>query len=187
MENGSKVFVVAGPSGAGKGTLIRGALETLPDVHYAVSGTTRPPAAGEVDGRDYHFLSDDRFDQLLARDAFLEWEEVFGSRYGTLRSEVEGPLAESKRVLLELDVKGALTVKSKLKEATLVFVMAPSLEVLGQRLAERNRDGRDEIEHRTSMAPAEIEAGKRFDVVIMNEDVDEATKALIRVLKGEKG
>jgi guanylate kinase len=178
---------VAGPSGAGKGTLIGRALEKLEDVDYSVSATTRPIATGEIDGIDYHFVSDGRFDELVEADAFLEWEEVFGRRYGTIRSEVDRALSAGKDVLLELDVKGALTVKSKLKDALLIFIMPPTLGELETRLKRRSRDGERDINERTKLAPGEIEVGRAgFDVIIVNDDVDEAAAKLETALRGEK-
>lgn len=187
MKRAGKVFVVAGPSGAGKDTLIKKVLETTPDVRYSVSATTRRPGEGEVDGRDYYFLSDSEFTDLAGNGAFLEWEEVFGNRYGTLKSEVEKAAAAGKDLLLELDVKGALNVKSKIDKAVLIFIVPPSLEELKERLKDRNREAEEEMRLRAEIAPREIEAGRdRFDVLIVNVDVDRAAGELKKVLKGEK-
>ena len=186
MSKETRVFVVAGPSGAGKGTLIGRALEKLGDVDYSVSTTTRPRAPGEVEGKDYYFLSEEQFDDLVDKDAFLEWEEVFGKRYGTLASEVDKARSLGHDVLLELDVKGALTVKSKIKDALLVFVMPPTLDALESRLKNRNREDAGDIGRRTKLAPGEIQVGKsEFDVIIVNEDIEEAAAKLVRVLRGE--
>ncbi len=187
MERKGRVFVVAGPSGAGKDTLIRKALQKVEDIHYSVSATTRPPREGEVEGRDYYFLSDDEFDRLAAQGALLESEEVFGKRYGTLGSEVETATASGKNILLELDVKGALNVKSKIEDALLVFIMPPSLEELESRLEKRRLDREDDIKLRTDIAPREIEIGRNsFDIIIVNDDADKATEKLASVLRGEK-
>lgn len=187
MERKGRVFVVAGPSGAGKDTLIRKALQKVEDIHYSVSATTRPPREGEVEGRDYYFLSDDEFDRLAAQGALLESEEVFGKRYGTLRSEVETATASGKNILLELDVKGALNVKSKMNDAVLIFIMPPSLEELESRLEKRRLDKEGDIKLRTDIAPREMEIGRNsFDVIIVNDDADKATEKLASVLRGEK-
>lgn len=186
MAQEGRVFVVAGPSGAGKGTLIRRALENARNLYYSVSVTTRLPGAGEVEGKDYHFISDEQFDALVRQDAFLEWEEVHGRRYGTLESEVEKARVAGKDVLLELDVKGALNVRSKLEDALLVFVMPPSLEELEARLRKRDREGEEDISARMREAEREIETGRAdFDVVIANDDVDEAAAQLLRVIREE--
>ena len=187
MEQKGRVFVVAGPSGAGKDTLIRKALQKVEDIHYSVSATTRAPREGEVEGRDYYFLSDDEFGSLATQGALLEWEEVFGKRYGTLGSEVEKATVSGKNILLELDVKGALNVKSKIKDALLVFIMPPSLEELESRLEKRRLDKEGDIKLRTDIAPREMEIGRNsFDVVIVNDDADKATEKLASVLRGEK-
>jgi len=187
VERKGRVFVIAGPSGAGKDTLIRKALQKVENMHYSVSATTRPPREGEVEGRDYYFLSEGDFDRLVAEGDFLESEEVFGNRYGTLKSEVETATASGKNVLLELDVKGALNVKSKIEDALLVFIMPPSLEELESRLEKRRLDGEDDIKLRTDVAPWEIEIGRNsFDIIIVNDDADKATEKLASVLRGEK-
>lgn len=188
MPEKGRVFVVAGPSGAGKGTLIRLALEKAGNIHYSISVTTRPPGAGEVDGKDYHFISDERFDALVRQDALLEWEEVYGRRYGTLKSEVEKARNEGKDVLLELDVKGALNVRTRLEDALLVFIMPPSLEELESRLMKRDRDGHEDIGARLKEAEKEMEAGRTaFDVVIENIDIDEAAARLSVIIREETG
>lgn len=187
MGESGRIFVVAGPSGAGKDTLISRALENLEQIHFSVSVTTREPAAGEVDGGDYHFISEQRFDELAGQDAFLEWEEVFDKRYGTLKSEVYEATSSGKDVLLEIDVKGALCVRSKIPEAMLIFIMPPSLEDLRERLNARKREGEGAINKRIDIAPEEVEVGrKEFDVIIVNDDVDRAAGELERLLKGEQ-
>jgi guanylate kinase len=185
IEEG-KLFVVAGPSGAGKTTVIRKALESVP-MHLSVSATTRGPRPGETDGVDYVFIPEEEFRRLAAADAFLEWEEVYGNRYGTLRSQVEGALARGEDVLLEIDVKGALAVKCKVPDAHLVFIMPPSAEELKGRLEGRETDDASEIDKRLTVAPWELEVGERdFDRIIVNDDLEEAVRELIRVLRGER-
>ncbi len=187
MKEAGRVFVVAGPSGAGKGTLIRRVLKGATGVHYAVSATTRAPRHGEVHGKEYYFLSEEEFNRLLEDGEFLESEEVYGNRYGTLRSEVQDAVSSGRDVLIEVDVKGALTVRSRLAGALLVFIMPPSIEELKSRLRKRDTDLDSEIKTRTEIAPWEIETGKSdFDVVIVNHDVDEAADKLAKVLRGEQ-
>ncbi len=182
MSGSGRVFVVAGPSGAGKDTLIKEVLKDL-DAHLSVSATTRKPRSGEVDGRDYRFLSDEEFDRLVATGQFLEHKEVFGRRYGTLRSEVEEVTGSGRDVILEIDVQGALDVKSTIPDATLVFIMPPSLEELEARLRGREADDEREIITRTGIAPEEIEVGKReFDEIIVNDDVSKAAGELARIM-----
>jgi len=186
MEQG-RVFVVAGPSGAGKSTLINKALKKVDGVYFSVSATTRDRRKGEVDGRDYHFLTGQQFDDRVERDEFLEWEEVFGERYGTLKSEVERAAASGSDVLLDLDVKGALNVKLKMREALLIFILPPTFKDLDSRLRNRKRDAEEEIKSRTETAPWEMQLGKAgFDVFLVNNDVDAAARVLASILRGEK-
>lgn len=185
MGDKGRVFVVAGPSGAGKDTLIRRALRDLGDIHYSVSVTTRPPREGEMDGRDYHFVSAAEFGDLVREGALLEWEEVHGKKYGTLQSEIEKATAALKNVLLELDVKGALNVKSKMRDAVLVFIMPPSEEELLSRLKGRGSDREEEIGRRIDVARWEMEVGReKFDVVIINDELDDAVRRLEKILRG---
>ncbi len=177
--------MVSGPSGVGKTTLIRKALENLDSIYYSISATTRPPREGEVTGRDYYFITDKEFDRLLDSDAFLEWENVYGNRYGTLKSEVEKAKRLGKDALLELDVKGALKVKSKITDAALIFIMPPSLEVLEKRRRARGKD-EGNIEERRSLATKEIQqGGSLFEFVIVNDEIERASKELEKILKGE--
>lgn len=184
MSAGGKLFVVAGPSGAGKTTVIREALKAV-DVHLSVSATTRQPRPGEVDGVDYVFIAEDEFSRLVREDAFLEWEEVYGKRYGTPRAQVVEALERGEDVLLEIDVKGALAVKGKMPEAYLVFVMPPDHGTLKDRL-EGRADGKTEIDSRLKVAPWELEVGAReFDEIIVNDELEVAVTRLVRVLRGE--
>ncbi len=187
MKKAGRVFVVAGPSGAGKGTLIRRVLSETPGVHYAVSATTRAPRQGEVHGKDYYFLGEEEFNRLIEQGEFLELEEVYGNRYGTLKSEVDDAVSSGRDVLIEVDVKGALTIRSQLAGALMVFIMPPSMEELESRLRKRDTDSDSEIRARIEVAPWEVKTGESdFDVVIVNRDVDEAADRLARVLRGEQ-
>jgi guanylate kinase len=185
MSGSGRLFVIAGPSGAGKTTVIRKALQFV-DLHLSVSATTRGARPGEVNGVDYTFISEDEFKRLIQDDAFLEWEEVYGNRYGTPRSQVESEIGRGENVLLEIDVKGALAVKCKMPDAFLVFIMPPTEAVLKDRL-EGRADGKTEIDKRLEVAPWELRVGARdFDEIIVNDDLDEAVTRLVKVLRGEK-
>ncbi len=182
MKRNGRLFVVAGPSGTGKDTLIKEVMKNH-DLQLSVSATTRKSRPGEVDGRDYTFVSDQDFENLVARGAFLEWKEVFGRRYGTLAGEVDKALASGKDVILEIDVKGALEVKSKVPDAKLIFIMPPSLEELEARLRGRGADGEGEIGRRIDIAPREMVVGeKEFDVIIVNDDISRAASELAKAL-----
>jgi guanylate kinase len=182
MKKNGRLFVVAGPSGTGKDTLIKEVMKDH-DLHLSVSATTREPRPGEVDGRDYIFVSDEEFEILASRGAFLEWKEVFGKRYGTLAGEVDTALAGGRDVILEIDVQGALEVKSKVPEAKLIFIMPPSMDELEARLRSRKADGEAEISERIDIAPREMVIGeKEFDVIIVNDDVGRAAGELAKAL-----
>lgn len=184
-----RIFVVSGPSGAGKDTLIERALAFVPGVYRSISATTRAPREGEEDGRDYYFMPEGRFKDLIKKERFLEWQEVYGNYYGTLKAEVEEAERMGKDILLGIDVKGALEVKSKRKDALLIFILPPSLEELKSRLAGRSGgEGMSEKDFSTRIAAAEeeIKEGKNFDVVIVNDEIERAALELGSVLKGER-
>src|SRR5438067_2884914 len=163
------VLVVTGPSGVGKGTLIRALLARRDDYELSVSATTRPPRAGEVDGRDYHFLTPEEFEHRLARGEFLEHAVYAGHLYGTPRSEVE---RARKNLVLEIEVQGARQVREALPEATQVFIAPPSEEGLRDRLVGRRTDRPEEIERRLARAKEELAAREEFSRVIVNDDLD---------------
>jgi guanylate kinase len=180
----SPVFVVTGPSGAGKGTLIGALVERLPLLEVAVSATTRPQRAGEEHGREYWFLSADEFEQRAAAGEFLEHVEFVGGRYGTLSSEV-GRIAERGRVgVLELEIAGALDVQSRLPGAVTVFIAAdvPELE---RRLRERATESAGEIDGRIQLARWQLEQAYRFRYMVRNDDVDRATEVLAAIVERE--
>ena len=157
----------------GKGTLIRGLLEQVPGLELSVSATTRPPRPGEVDGRDYYFLSDDGFDARVRQGEFVEHAEYAGNRYGTLRSELERP---ARGIVLEIDLQGARQVREALPDATQVFVAPPSLEELQRRLEQRGADSPEQIRHRLALAPKELAAKGEFEHVVVNDDLDRAVE-----------
>ena len=179
------MFVVSGPSGAGKGTLIKGALERTPDLAVAVSVTTRAQRPGEVDGREYHFMSRAEFARLVAEGAFLEHAEFAGNRYGTLNSELDRIMGMGRSVILEIELQGARNVRRERPECVSVFIEPPSLEELARRLRERATDAEEEIEARLEVARTEVAAREEFDHVILNDDVDRATAELVSVIDAE--
>lgn len=190
MKKG-RVFVIAGPSGAGKGTVTGLALEKMgargTDFHFSVSVTTRTKRRGDIEGRDYYFVSREDFERLIGEGGLLEYEEVFGSYYGTLKREVEGFVESCQDVILELDVKGALNVKANMPSSLLIFIMPPSIEELHARLLKRGRETDEEMSGRLEEAPREMGEAERFDVIIVNDDADRAADELAKVLGGEAG
>ncbi len=179
------VFVVTGPSGAGKGTLIKGLLERVDGLEVAVSATTRPQRPGEVDGREYWFLSDTEFTRRVDAGEFLEHVAyVSGRRYGTLRSEMERIAAEGRTCVLELELDGALVVQSEVPRSVTIFIAAdvPELE---RRLRERATESTGEIGERIALARAQLEQAHRFRYTVRNDDVERATAALAALVECE--
>ncbi|MDR1048918.1 MAG: guanylate kinase [Synergistaceae bacterium] len=175
-----KLFVLAGPSGVGKGTLRTRALSDIDGLTYSVSCTTRPPREGEREGADYRFLSKEEFESRIARGLFLEHALVHGNYYGTLREDIEREIAAGRSVLLEIDVQGARQIRKLLPppDSFLIFVSPPSLEVLEARLRRRGTESEDKIEQRIETAKKEMEAAGEFDRVIVNGDLERACREL---------
>jgi guanylate kinase len=181
----SKVFVITGPSGVGKGTLIAGLRERMPELQLSVSATTRPPREGEADGRDYHFLDPEEFDRRAREGEFLEHATYSGNRYGTLRSEVERRLAEGASVLLEIEVQGARQVREAMPEAVSIFIAPPDPAVLRHRLEGRSTDDPEAIERRLRVAAEELEAQDEFTHKLVNDDIGRATARLEELVRRE--
>ena len=179
----ARLLVVSGPSGVGKGTLIQRVRGLMPELVLATSATTRPPRNGEVDGRDYHFLSEDEFVRRVGEGAFLEHVSYAGNRYGTLRSEVERRLQAGESVMLEIEVVGAGEIKHQMPDAVLVFVAPPTFADLEHRLKQRNTDRPDEIERRVEIARGEMEAQLQFDYTVVNDDIDRAADELASIVR----
>jgi guanylate kinase len=170
------VLVVTGPSGVGKGTLIRALQERFPDLRLSVSATTRPPRPGEVEGRDYHFLSPEEFDRRLEQGEFLEHATYAGHRYGTPRSELER--ARDRPLVLEIELQGARQIRERVPEAVQVFIAPPSIEALRARLAGRGADPPEQIESRLRRAAEELEAKSEFRHVVVNDRLEETVGEL---------
>jgi guanylate kinase len=186
MRNG-RLFVVTGPSGVGKGTLISELLERVPGLELSVSATTRPPRPGERHGIDYHFLSEDEFAQRLENGEFMEHASYSGHRYGTLLSEVEPRLDRGIGVVLEIEVQGARQIREKMADAVPVFVAPPTPAVLRERLEQRGTDSADQIDRRLEVAQAELDAQQEFRHVIVNDRLDRAADELAKLVRAEMG
>lgn len=174
--------MLSGPSGVGKSTLVTWLREHVPTAWISVSATTRPPREGEVNGFNYHFVSDTQFDELVATGALLEWAQFSGNRYGTPRAPVEERLAAGESVLLEIDLEGARQIRRAGPPARLVFLQPPSWEVLRQRLVGRGTESPEVIERRLERARVELAAATEFDEVIVNDDIDAAGRRLASLL-----
>jgi guanylate kinase len=177
------VFVITGPSGVGKGTLIRTLLERIPELELSVSATTRGPRPEESDGEHYHFLSDAEFDKRVLEGDFLEHADYSGRRYGTLRSELERRLAEGASVVLEIEVQGARQVKEQMPDAMRIFIAPPSEEALRTRLVGRGTDDEAQRERRLATAKEELAAQDEFDIVVVNDRLDDAASELERIVR----
>jgi guanylate kinase len=180
----AKVFVITGPSGVGKGTLIRGLLERIPELELSVSATTREPRPGEGDGVDYHFMTPDEFERHAAAGAFVEHAEYSGNRYGTLRSELERRLEAGAPVVLEIEVQGARQVREAMPDAVAVFIAPPSRDALRARLVGRGTDAPEQVDERLRTADRELEAQPEFGHVVINDRLEEATEELVGIVRG---
>ena len=181
------VLVITGPSGVGKGTLIRALRERVPELELAVSATTREPRAGEEPGVDYHFLSDEEFDDRVAEGAFVEHARYSGRRYGTLRSELERRGEGGTPVLLEIEVQGARQVREAMPEAVQVFIVPPSEEALRTRLVGRGTDSPEQVAARLETAREELGAQGEFAHVVVNDRLEDAVGQLERLVRGRLG
>jgi guanylate kinase len=179
-----KLFVISAPSGAGKTSLVRALLAARPNLVVSVSHTTRKPRAQEVEGVDYHFVTAERFQQLVEQDAFLEHASVFDNLYGTGRAQVQDKLAAGKDVLLEIDWQGAQQVRRAMPEGKSIFILPPSRETLEQRLRERRTDSAETIARRLADAAADMAHYNEFDFVVVNEQFERATQELGEILDG---
>lgn len=181
-----KLFILSGPSGSGKDTILKGAIERHPEIKLSISSITRAMRAGEVEGEKYHFISREEFEDLLSRDMFLEHNVFVGNYYGTPKKPVEECLAAGNDMIVEIDVNGARQVKEKMPEAISVFIMPPSFEVLKNRLSNRGTESEELVNKRLGEAIREIKCAYNYDYIVVNDDINEAIEDLLSViLKGE--
>jgi len=174
----ARVFVITGPSGVGKGTLIRTLLERVPELRLSVSATTREPRPGETQGVAYHFLSDDEFERRVRHGDFIEHARYSGRRYGTLRSELEGKLAGGHPVVLEIEVQGARQIREAMPEAVQIFIAPPGEDALRARLVGRGTDDQEQVEARLQTAREELAAQHEFSHVVINDRLEDASDQL---------
>ena len=180
------LFVVSSPSGGGKGTIIRHVLEVVDNLSYSVSYTTRAPRLGEVNGREYFFVSREIFDEMVAAGEFLEWACVHGNFYGTAKRQIVEETAAGLDIILEVDVQGAASVRQLLMDSVSIFILPPSPEVLRQRLLARGTDSPQELEIRLRNAPDELKQYSAFDYVIINDEIKKAVHQVASIVYAER-
>lgn len=178
MQNKGKLFIISGPAGAGKSEIVKTVLKKHPDVHLSVSCTTRAPREGEIDKVHYHFVSDERFDELVAEGAFYEWAHVHQNRYGTLRSVVQEELEAGRNLILEIDVQGCAQVLEKDPDAVGIFISPPSRENLEKRLRDRGTESEESIRVRLGNVAGEVDSAYNYPYVIIHQDWNEVKNAL---------
>ncbi|MDD6155283.1 MAG: guanylate kinase [Eubacteriales bacterium] len=187
FNNKGRLFVISGPSGAGKGTICGKVMERLGDTaSLSVSATTRQPREGEVDGVNYYFLSKEEFEGRINNNGFLEYAEVYDHYYGTSRENVMDKLESGKDVFLEIDIQGAMQVKDSFPEAVFIFILPPSMEVLKARITGRNTDSEEVIDLRMSKAADEISYVEHYDYAVVNDDLETAIGDVMAIIRSEK-
>jgi len=176
------LFVISGPSGVGKGTILKEVFELIDDGWYSVSATTRPPRTGEIDGIDYYFVDHDTFDSLVEREGLLEWAPVHAERYGTPRAPIQEHIDQGHQVLLDIDVQGALQVKETLPECVMVFIEPPTMDILETRLRGRGTDSEEQIARRLKEAVREMSHKSRYNYSVVNDELSQAVAEVIEII-----
>lgn len=184
MKKGT-FFVLSGPSGSGKGTVLQEVLRKSDRIVYSVSATSRSPRVGEVDGINYYFKSREEFETLIKADAFIEYTETYGNYYGTLKSEVEKAIVNGKNIILEIDPVGARNVRAHYPDAVLMFLVAPDLEVLSSRLSGRGSESAETFKIRHDAALSEMENATLYDYVVVNDFVERAADDILAIIRAE--
>ncbi len=182
----STVFIISAPSGSGKSTLVNGLFERLTGLRFSISYTTREPRGAEVNGASYYFTTLEKFREMRLKGEFLEHAEVFGNHYGTHESELEYASAAGKDLVLDIDVQGAAQLKRKIPEAVTIFILAPSREILEQRLRSRSEDSEEVIQRRLQGAAEEIRNYRLYDYVLINREVNSSVDTLVSIVTAER-
>jgi guanylate kinase len=181
-----RIIVLSSPSGCGKSTVANRLLEEIPTLRRSISYTTRDPRTGEKDGKDYHFVSQAEFEEMVKAGKFLEWEKVYGNFYGTSLEQIQDYVNKGLDVLLVIDVKGGKNIKSRIPEGILIFLEPPSVEELERRLRSRRTDSDEEIKKRLNEVKKELEFRRFYDYIVVNDRLEEAVQNIRRIVQGEK-
>lgn len=180
------LFIISGPSGVGKGTIKDVVLQKITDIKLSISATTRSPRSGETSGKDYYFVNEDLFQQLIDNDELLEWANVYNHRYGTPRQFVEGNLTRGQDVMLEIDIQGALQIKQRKPDGVFIFISPPSIEELTSRLVNRATDTPESIKLRLAACKWEMEQVKHYDYVVINHELQTAVDTVCAIITAER-
>ena len=181
------LFVLSGPSGSGKTTLAKEIVDQINNINFVTSYTTRPKREGEIDGKDYNFVDIKRFKEMIESEEFTEWSEVFGNYYGTPANEVKNAINSGKDLLLEIDVNGARQIKDKFNDDSIhIFIIAPNMQELRQRLVNRKTDNSDEIENRLNLAKKEITEVQNYDYIIINDNLNRSVEKIGKIITTER-
>lgn len=185
LESGAagKLIVISAPSGSGKTTIAREVTKRNPTVRFSVSATTRPKRPREMEGKDYYFLSREEFRRRVDKGEFVEWEEMFGHCYGTLRSEVSAALRRGQHILFDVDVKGGLSIKRQFSGALMIFIRTPTIEVLRERLLQRKTETEAMLASRLERVPMELKLGEQYEHQIVNDDLQRAVKEVQEIVQ----
>ena len=179
-----KIIVISGPSGVGKSTITAHVAEQLPEAYISVSATTRPKAEKEVDGQDYWYISREEFEERAKKGDFLEYAEVFGNLYGTLKEKVLETLSKGKTIILEIDVQGGIQVKRLCQDVTMIFIVPPTQKTLAERIRTRGRENDDDAETRLEFADDEIAAAwEHYNHIVINDDLQQAVQEVVQIIR----
>lgn len=184
--NKGRLFIISGPSGSGKDTVLQELFKKYPDLKFSISSVTRPMRQGEVEGEKYNFISREKFENMIANDELLEYNQFVGNFYGTPKAPVEAAINSGKDIIVEIDVNGAAQIRSKIKDAISVFIMPPSLEILKARLSRRGTETADVIEKRIAVALGEISRATEYDYIVVNDDLCEAVNDFAAIITADR-
>ena len=181
-----RLFIISGPSGSGKDTVLKGVLENYPDIKFSISSITRAMRAGEVEGEKYNFISREEFEDMIANDRLLEHNVFVGNYYGTPREPVERAIEAGEDIFVEIDVNGAAQIRTKAPHAISIFVMPPSLSVLRERLVNRGTETAEQVENRLASAAGEIARATEYDYIVVNDDLEEAVADITAIIRSDR-